>query len=141
MLYALIVLEHDRRRLLSFGVTSHPTAAWIARQITEAFPWDQAPRHLIRDRDAAYGRVVRQRLRAMAIRDRPVAFSCCESVPRPAPPDRAQSQPTCSRLQRMIRRTTSMFIISAITDRVSRGWLKTAPIKMMNTLTSRPNLK
>jgi hypothetical protein len=73
MLYALIVLEHDRRRLLSFGVTSHPTAAWIARQITEAFPWDQAPRHLIRDRDAAYGRVVSQRLRAMAIRDRPVA--------------------------------------------------------------------
>ncbi len=65
MLYALIVLGHDRRRLLSFGVTSHPTAEWIARQITEAFPWDQAPRHLIRDRDAAYGRVVRQRLRAM----------------------------------------------------------------------------
>ncbi len=73
MLYALIVLEHDRRRLLSFGVTSHAAAERVARQITGAFPWDQAPRHPIRDRDAAYGRVVRLRVRAMGIRDRPVA--------------------------------------------------------------------
>lgn len=73
LLYVLIVLGHDRRELLSFGVTSHPTAAWIARQITEAFPWDGAPRYLIRDRDAVYGEVVRQRLRAMGIRDRPTA--------------------------------------------------------------------
>ncbi len=55
------------------------------------------------------------------------------------PPD--QSQSTCSGLQTMIRRTTSMFITRAMTDRVTRGWLKTAPTKMMNTLTSRPNLK
>ena len=48
---------------------------WIARQITEAFPWDSAPRYLIRDRDGAYGDVVRRRLRAMGIRDRPVAPS------------------------------------------------------------------
>jgi transposase InsO family protein len=67
------VLRHDRRKLILFGVTSHPTAAWIARQITEAFPWDSAPRYLIRDRDAAYGDIVRQRLRAMGIRDRPIA--------------------------------------------------------------------
>jgi transposase InsO family protein len=73
LLYVLIVLGHDRRKLLSFGVTSHPTAAWIARQITEAFPWDGAPRYLIRDRDAVYGEVFRQRLRAMGIRDRPTA--------------------------------------------------------------------
>ena len=73
MIYALIVLGHDRRKLLSFGVTAHPTAEWIARQITEAFPWDNAPRYLIRDRDAAYGEVVRQRLWAMGIRDHPTA--------------------------------------------------------------------
>lgn len=73
LLYVLIVLRHDRRKLLLLGVTSHPTAAWIARQITEAFPWNGAPRYLIRDRDAAYGEVVRQRLRATGIRDRPVA--------------------------------------------------------------------
>lgn len=73
MLYVLIILGHDRRRLLSLGVTAHPTAEWIARQITEAFPWDQAPRYLVRDRDAVYGEVVIQRLRAMGIRDRPTA--------------------------------------------------------------------
>ena len=72
-LYALIVLDHDRRRLLSFGDTSHATAESIARQITEAFQWDQAPRHPVQGRDAANGRSVRQRLRAMGIRDRPVA--------------------------------------------------------------------
>lgn len=73
MFYALIILGHDRRRLLSFGVTSHPTAEWIARQITETFPWQRGPRYLIRDRDAAYGEVVLRRLRAMGIRDRPTA--------------------------------------------------------------------
>jgi len=71
MLYALIVLGHDRRRLLSFGVTARPTVEWIARQITEAFPWDNAPRYLIRGRDAASGELVVQWLRAMGIRDRP----------------------------------------------------------------------
>ena len=55
------------------GVTSHPTADWIARQITEAFPWDSAPGYLIRDRDRVFGSIVRQRLRAMGIRDKPIA--------------------------------------------------------------------
>ncbi|HUK08798.1 MAG TPA: hypothetical protein VLX09_13080, partial [Stellaceae bacterium] len=55
------------------GVTAKPTAERIARQITEAFPWVQAPRSLIRDRDASYGAVVTRRLRAMGIRDRPIA--------------------------------------------------------------------
>ena len=73
MIYALIVLRHDRRNLLSFGVTAHPTAEWIARQITEAFPWDNAPRYLIWDRNAAYGEVVRQRLWVMGMRDHPTA--------------------------------------------------------------------
>ena len=53
-LYALVILRHDRRQIVSIGVTSHPTAPWIARQIGDAFPWDEEPRYLIRDRDAAY---------------------------------------------------------------------------------------
>lgn len=73
MLYVLVVLGHHRRCLLWIGVTAHPTADWIARQITEAFPWDQALRYLLRDRDAAYGEIVLRRLRAMGIRDRPTA--------------------------------------------------------------------
>ena len=55
------------------NVTAHPTAEWIAQQITEAFPWNEAPRYLIRDRDAVYGSAVTRRLRAMGIRDRPIA--------------------------------------------------------------------
>ncbi len=67
LLYAFIVLGHSRRRLVHFNVTQHPTAAWLARQITEAFPWDSAPKHLIRDRDGAFGTTFRDRLRAMDI--------------------------------------------------------------------------
>jgi hypothetical protein len=73
LLYVLVILGHHHRRILSFGVTSHPTAEWIARQITDAFPWTEAPRHLIRDRDAVYGQVVTRRLKSMGIRDRPTA--------------------------------------------------------------------
>jgi hypothetical protein len=62
LVYVLVILGHHRRRILSFGVTSHPTAEWIARQITEAFPWTEAPRYLIRDRDAVCGHVVSRRL-------------------------------------------------------------------------------
>lgn len=73
LLFGLLVLRHERRQLVHVAVTSHPTAEWIARQVTEAFPWDTAPAHLIRDRDAAYGEVFRRRLRSMGIRDRPTA--------------------------------------------------------------------
>jgi len=72
-LYCLVILRHERRLLLSFAVTENPTAEWISRQITEAFPWDSAPRYFIRDRDTSYGPVFVQRLRAMGIRDRPIA--------------------------------------------------------------------
>jgi hypothetical protein len=58
---------------VSFGVTANPTAEWISRQVTEAFPWDHAPRYLIRDRDTSYGPVFLQRIRAMGIRDHPIA--------------------------------------------------------------------
>jgi len=73
LLYALVILRHERRRLIGFGVTAHPSAEWIARQVTEAFPWDEAPRYLIRDRDGAFGPAYRRRIRAMGIRDRPTA--------------------------------------------------------------------
>ena len=72
LLFVLVILRHERRRLISLSVTTHPTAEWIARQITEAFPWDSAPIHL-RDRDAAYGLAVTRRLAAMGIRDHPIA--------------------------------------------------------------------
>jgi transposase InsO family protein len=73
LLYCLVILRHGRRLWVSFGVTTNPTAEWSSRQITEAFPWDSAPRYLIRDRDTAYGPVFVQRLRAMGIRDKPTA--------------------------------------------------------------------
>ena len=62
-----------RRDLVWINVTTHPTADWIARQITEAFPWNETPRYLIHDRDQVYGAAVRNRLRAMGIRDKPIA--------------------------------------------------------------------
>jgi len=74
LLFSLVILKHDRRQLISLSVTVHPTAAWIARQITDAFPWNDGPDYLIRDRDASYGRAVTKRLRAMGIRDRPTAL-------------------------------------------------------------------
>ena len=73
LLYAFIIVRLDRRELVWINVTAHPTAEWVARQITEAFPWNEAPRYMIRDRDRIYGAVVRRRLRAMGIRDKPIA--------------------------------------------------------------------
>ena len=66
-------IRHERRRLVHVAVTSNPTTDWIARQISEAFPWNTAPTYLIRDRDSAYGQVFRRRVRAMGIRDRSTA--------------------------------------------------------------------
>ena len=71
--YGFVILHHHRRRIVSVAVTTHPTAEWIARQISEAFPWQETPRYLLRDRDGIYGHVVRKRLSAMGIRDRPIA--------------------------------------------------------------------
>ena len=72
LLYAYIIVRLDRRELVWISVTTHPTAEWVARQITEAFPWNEAPRYMIRDRDRIYGAVVTRQLRAMGIRDRPI---------------------------------------------------------------------
>ena len=73
LLYGLLILQHGRRELLWVGVTAHPTAEWIARQLTEAYGWQRAPCYIIRDRDRVYGHAVLSRLRAMGIRDRPIA--------------------------------------------------------------------
>ena len=73
LLYGLLILQHDRRQILWLGVTAHPTAEWISRQLTEAYGWNVRPRYIIRDRDAVYGDVCIRRLRAMGIRDRPTA--------------------------------------------------------------------
>jgi transposase InsO family protein len=73
LLYAFIIVRLDRRGLVWINVTTNPTAEWIARQLTEAFPWDEAPHCLIRDRDQIYGAIVTRRLRAMGIRDKPTA--------------------------------------------------------------------
>src|SRR5215475_3514255 len=73
LLYALVIVRLDRRQLVWINVTQHPTAEWIARQLTEAFPWDEAPRYLTRDRDLIYGDVALRRIRVMGIRDKPIA--------------------------------------------------------------------
>src|SRR5262249_57154971 len=72
-LFAVLVLGHSRRQLLWFEVTRHPTAAWLARQITEAFPWASAPPYLLRDHDRAYGHIFTSLVRAMVIRAPPTA--------------------------------------------------------------------
>ena len=73
MLFGFVVLHHGRRQLVHVGVTVHPTAEWLSHQISEAFPWDRAPQHLVRDRDGAFGETFKRRLHAMGIRDRPTA--------------------------------------------------------------------
>jgi hypothetical protein len=68
-LFAFLVLGHRRRQLLWIAVTRNPTAEWLARQITEAFPWDSAPKYLVRDNDRAFGAAFKARVRAMGIRE------------------------------------------------------------------------
>ena len=73
LLYGLLILRHDRRRILWVGVTPSPTAEWIARQVSEACGWEPVPDYLVRDRDRVYGEAFTRRIRAMGIRDRPTA--------------------------------------------------------------------
>src|ERR1700682_504379 len=73
LLYAFVIVRLDRSDLVWINVTANTTAEWVPRQITEAFPWDEAPHYLIRDRDHIYGSLVTRRLRAMGIRDKPTA--------------------------------------------------------------------
>ena len=67
VLFVFVVLEHQRRKVLHFGVTEHPTAEWVAQQMTEAFSERDAPRYLIRDRDASYGDEFRRRIKSLGM--------------------------------------------------------------------------
>ena len=69
ILYVLVVLEHDRRRVRHFDITMHPTADWTAQQIVEGFPWETAPRYLLRNRDSAYGAAFCRRVESMGIEE------------------------------------------------------------------------
>ena len=73
LLYGLLILRHDRRRVPWVGVTTSPTAEWIARQVSEVCGWEPVPDYLVRDRDRVYGEAFTRRIRAMGIRDRPTA--------------------------------------------------------------------
>ena len=83
LLFVLIFLAHDRRRVVHFNVTEHTTQEWTARQVLEAFPWNEAPRYIIRDRDKIYGAYFRGRVRSMDIKEvvisprSPWLFSLC----------------------------------------------------------------
>ena len=73
LLYGLLIMGHGRRQILWLGVTAHPTAEWIANQLTAACGWEQPPRYLIRDRDACYGGIFVRRVRSLGIRDHPTS--------------------------------------------------------------------
>ena len=68
VLYVFLVLAHDRRRILHFAVTAHPTAEWSIQQLREAFPWDSAPQYLLRDRDRIFGKEFVDQVKAMGIK-------------------------------------------------------------------------
>jgi transposase InsO family protein len=68
LLYVLVILSHDRRRVVHFNITSHPTALWSLQQVREAFPWNHNPKYLIRDRDSIYGNSFQQGVKAMGIK-------------------------------------------------------------------------
>src|SRR5882724_7606515 len=69
LLFVLVMLAHERRRVVHFNITEHPTAEWTAQQVLEAFPWDNVPPYFLRDRDRIYGTAFRQRVRHMGIEE------------------------------------------------------------------------
>jgi transposase InsO family protein len=69
VLFVLVILAHERRRVVHFNVIEHPTAQWAAQQVVEAFPWDEAPRYLLRDRNRIYSAAFRQRVKHMGIKE------------------------------------------------------------------------
>jgi hypothetical protein len=90
VLYVFLVLAHDRRRILHFNVTAHPTAEWTGQQLREAFPFGQLPRYLLRDRDTIFGRDFQDQVRDMAIREvlsaphSSFVFSLLSQIPNPS---------------------------------------------------------
>jgi transposase InsO family protein len=102
VLYVFLVLAHDRRRILHFNVTAHPTADWTGQQLREAFPFIQLPRYLLRDRDAIFGHDFREQLRDMGI---------CEVLSAPRSPwQRAYVERGARQLpERVLEVTTRVF--------------------------------
>src|SRR5215813_5096928 len=89
VLYVFLVLAHDRRRILHFNVTAHPTAEWTGQQLREAFPFAQLPRHLLRDRDAIFSNDFREQVRDMGI---------CEALSAPRSHPALSTGTACRRL-------------------------------------------
>ena len=73
LLYGLLIMGHGQRQILWLGVTTHPTAEWIANQLMQAYGWERTPRYPIRDPDACYGSIFTGRLRSLGIRDHPTS--------------------------------------------------------------------
>jgi hypothetical protein len=80
VLFVRLVLSHDRRRILHWNVTEHPTEAWTVQQLREVFPWDEAPRYLIRDRDAIFGKAVIATIKGMGTEAVVTAISLAKSI-------------------------------------------------------------
>ena len=73
VLFVFLILSNHRRRIIHFNVTTNPSAAWTGQQIVEAFPWDTAPRYLVRDRDGIYGSDFVRRVEGMGIEEVPIS--------------------------------------------------------------------
>jgi putative transposase len=73
VLFVFIILAHDRRRIVHVNITEHPTAQWTAQQIVDAFPWDPAPRYLLRDRDSIYSADFQERVGHMGLEEVKIA--------------------------------------------------------------------
>jgi hypothetical protein len=103
LLYVLLIMRHSRRRILWLAVTAHPTAEWLANQLTQAFGWERPLDYLIRDRDACYGSLFVRRVRSLGIRDHPISPRSPWQNGYSEPPDRFDS-PGMSRPCRCVRR-------------------------------------
>jgi putative transposase len=116
VLFVLLILAHERRRVVHVNVTEHPTAAWTAQQVIDAFPWDKAPRYLLRDRDRVYGVSFRQRVRHMGIKEIVIA------------PRSPWQNPYVERLIGSIRRECLDHIGCCTNDISHISWRATLPI-------------
>jgi transposase InsO family protein len=116
VLFVFIILAHDRRRIVHFNITEHPTAQWTAQQIVEAFPWDTAPRYLLRDRDSIYNADFQQRVRNLGIEE-------VKTAPRSP-----WQNPYCERVIGSIRRDVLDHIIVLNENHLRRVFDPTWPI-------------
>ena len=121
VLFVLVLLSHQRRRIIHLNITEHPTAAWTAQQILEAFPEDMTPRWLLRDRDAIYGDVFRRRVASMGIGE---VVSAPSSV-------RATSQPRHLKSRSAATSTTAGVYTTDSTTRPKRPRVRTGTRRVL----------